>query len=92
MTRLEEWQFDMLKVVDSSLVHDLVNDFRRGVPQPKSILEETKAKAEPENKSGWVEARSLDRPRGLWLTEDEVKELKRKELEELEARLGRKGA
>jgi hypothetical protein len=65
MADLPEWVHDMCRVVDDKLMRDIAQDFRRGVPQPKSILEETKAKAEPEDKSGWTEATPLKQPLGI---------------------------
>jgi hypothetical protein len=101
--RLEQWQLDMLAVVDDKLMRQISEDFRRGPPSPGPTLPSVTpvgagrvvdADVGPKYR-GWTEATPLRPmpladPRSRWLSEDEVKELKRKELAELEARLGRK--
>lgn len=53
---------EMARVVPTSLVRDIVRDFRRGVSQPSSIEREPEVRG-----SGWVDPAPLGPPPGIKL-------------------------
>jgi hypothetical protein len=67
MTRfLQEWERDLVRGVGTDLMRDLVKDFRRGVPQPKSLAQPPDSKsATPTPGSGWVQAPPIGPPPGI---------------------------
>jgi hypothetical protein len=61
---LQEWQRDMTKAVGDNTVADIVQDFRRGVPEPSGLGGASKF-AEPKKGNGWIEPRPLEAPAGV---------------------------
>jgi hypothetical protein len=84
---MEPWQLEMSKAVDDKLMREIVNDQRRGVSQPSSMIPEP-PKGEPKPKgSGWVEPRPLESPPGVAILDkimDQADAADRRRLEALE--------
>jgi len=55
----------MMKAAPTSLVQDIVNDFRGGVTQSSSIMPPPTDRAAPKKGSGWYDAKPLTAPEGV---------------------------
>jgi hypothetical protein len=62
---ISETMYRMLRVADTSLVQDLVNDLRGGPPQRSSIIPQNNRSGPAEPGSGWRDAKPLTTPPGI---------------------------
>ena len=66
---VSEATLEASRAVPTSLVQDIVSDFRRGVAQPSSIAAPSKPKVEPKKGTGWSEPLPLSNPPGVDLAD-----------------------